>query len=130
VSGHLLEYRPSDLIGENECHDPLAIASTALFKPRHVSRRIAAQDGWFSVHRAHEGKTVRFVSLETNERFKPRLHYVTIAADDFGEMRLQLELAGVTAAALFPDLDGIARAVTGTHLYPDDELKSRLGSLW
>lgn len=125
----ILEYKKTDLITEKERNNPLTITRTALFKPRHVTRRIAAQDGWFSAHRAHDGKDVRFVSLETNQEFKRRLHYVTIPADAFGSMRLQLKIAGVTGAALFPDLDGIASAVTGMHLYPDDEIMPRLGPL-
>ncbi|MGO4704041.1 FRG domain-containing protein [Dyella sp. 2RAB6] len=125
----ILEYKKTDLITEKERNNPLTITRTALFKPRHVTRRIAAQDGWFSAHRAHDGKDVRFVSLETNQEFKRRLHYVTIPADAFGPMRLQLKIAGVTGAALFPDLDGIASAVTGMHLYPDDEIMPRLGPL-
>lgn len=125
----ILNYKQTDLITERERNNPLTITRTALFKPRHVSRRIAAQDGWFSAHRAHDGEDVRFVSLEKNQEFKRRLHYVTIPAEDFGPMRLQLKIAGVTGAALFPDLDGIASAVTGMHLYPDDEIMPRLGPL-
>jgi len=125
----MLAYKQTDLISDKERNNPLTVTRTALFKPLHVSRRIAAQDGWFTVHRAHDNNDVRFVSLETNQEFKERLHYVTIPADAFGPMRLQLKTAGVTGAALFPDLDGIASVVTGMHLYPDDEIVPRLGQL-
>lgn len=125
----VLGYQQGDLISDKERRNPLTVQRTAVFKPRHVSRRIAAQDGWFTVHLAHEGKDDRFVSLESNQAFKDRLRYVTIPVDSFGRMRLELRTAGLTGAALFPDLDGIASLVTGMYLYPEDEIMPRLGSL-
>ncbi|MCX4166288.1 MULTISPECIES: FRG domain-containing protein [Paraburkholderia] len=124
----VLGYEQGDLLSDQERRNPLAVNRTALFRPRHVSRRIAAQDGWFTVHRSHENKEDRFVSLESNKEFEKRVHYVSIPAVSFGSMRLQLRTAGVTSATLFPDLVGVARLVAGVYLFSDDEILPRLGS--
>lgn len=123
----ILAYSEGDLIRTDERDAPLAAARTALVRPRHVSRRITAQDGWFTLHRSHYGdeESPTFVSLETNTDYKRRLFYVTIAADAFGAMRMQLAQAGVTGAVLYPDLTGVASYVTWRHVCRDDELSPR-----
>ncbi|SOE97655.1 FRG domain-containing protein [Burkholderia sp. D7] len=91
----------SDLITDVERRTPLAITVTKLLKPRHVSRRIAAQDGWFSVHRGtHDGLGMKYVSLDTNKDFEKRLGYVRIPPDAFGTIRGQLQTAGINRAVL------------------------------
>jgi hypothetical protein len=50
----VLRYAAADLIGEDERKVPFDLARTALVRPRHVSRRITAQDGWFTLHRDHD----------------------------------------------------------------------------
>lgn len=125
-----LGYTGQDLIRDDERADALSVERTPLLKPRHVSRRIAAQDGWFSLHRAHANDAgISFVSLDSNQAYKDRLHYVRIPARAFGRMRTELKIAGVSRAVLFPDLEGVAGVVTAMHLYPDDEIPARLGSL-
>lgn len=126
----ILRYTGKDLIRDDERSDALAVERTPLLKPRHVSRRIAAQDGWFSLHRGHVNDArISFVSLDTNLAYKDRLHYVRIPARAFGRMRTELKVAGISRAVLFPDLEGVAGVVTAMHLYPDDEIPARLGSL-
>lgn len=66
----LLAATESDLIDDSERNAPLKIRETKLLKPRHVSRRIAAQDGWFSVHRGMpDGLGLKYVSLDPCQRF-------------------------------------------------------------
>lgn len=120
----------ADVISDEERQDPLHIGETKILKPRHVSRRIAAQDGWFSVHRGKpDGLGMQYVSLDTNQTYKKRLGYVRIPAAVFGAIRRQLQTAGINRAVLFPDLDGVAGTVTGTYLVPDDPLPLMLGTM-
>ncbi|MCX4151410.1 MULTISPECIES: FRG domain-containing protein [Paraburkholderia] len=49
----ILEYGANDLMTDQERKAPFSIKRTALVRPRHVSRRITAQDGWFTLHRSH-----------------------------------------------------------------------------
>ncbi|MGF6813189.1 hypothetical protein OKW30_008406 [Paraburkholderia sp. Clong3] len=125
----ILAYGKSDLMRNDERDGPLAVGRTALVRPRHVSRRITAQDGWFTLHRSHYGddESPTFVSLETNTAYKKSLFYVTIPPDAFGAMRMQLAQAGVTSAVLYPDLTGVASYVTWRHVCRDDEFSPRLG---
>ncbi|MEM5406024.1 FRG domain-containing protein [Paraburkholderia unamae] len=118
----------TDFADEGERNEPFRVRETRLIPPRHVTRRITAQEGWFSLHRrAEPGSSPAFVSLETNQRFSERLYFVTIPSDAFGPIRVQLGMAGIGAAVLFPDLDGIAQHVTWIYQSPDDELRTRVG---
>ena len=120
----------ADVISDDERQNPLHIGETKILKPRHVSRRIAAQDGWFSVHRGKpDGLGMQYVSLDTNQTYKKRLGYVRIPAAVFGAIRRQLQTAGINRAVLFPDLDGVAGTVTETYLVPDDQLPLTLGTI-
>ena len=65
-----------------------------------------AQAGVFTCHKIT--KEGAFVPLEANRNYKKRLVRVTIPANSYAVIRDQLVAAGVTAATLFPDLDGLA----------------------
>lgn len=127
----ILTYEPGDLMRDEERNAPLAVNRTVVIRPRHITRRITAQDGWFTLHRNHGGSraTPAFVSLETNVDYKGRLYFVTIPADAFGEMRVQLSKAGVNPSVVFPDLGGVADFVRWNHQHPNDELQTRVQPL-
>ena len=111
-----------DLISPEESKDPLRLGRTRLLKPRHVSRRIAAQDGWFTVHRGKQsGLDTRYFALDTNPGFRDRLRYIRIPGEAFGTIRGQLQRAGINRGVLFPDLDGVAGRITDDILYPADQ---------
>lgn len=118
----MLAASEQDFITDQERDKPLEVSRTRLLKPRHVSRRIAAQDGWFTVHRGTEkGEGLHYASLDTNGDYEFRVDYVRIPPEAFGPLRAQLQLAGTNRGALFPDLDGVAGRITDTILYPDDQ---------
>jgi hypothetical protein len=118
----------NDFANEEERRKPLQVRETRLIRPRHVTRRITAQDGWFTLHRRFTPGTANplFVSLETNRKFTDRLHFVTVPADVFGHIRVELRMAGIGDAVLFPDLDGVAQHVNIQYQWPDDERRVRL----
>ncbi|WP_186111473.1 FRG domain-containing protein [Burkholderia gladioli] len=126
----MLAAQYSDLIKASERDDPLSISETKLLKPRHVSRRIAAQDGWFSVHRGvEEALSMKYVSLDTNRGFVDRLVYIRIPFEAFGPLRAQLQLAGINRGVLFPDLEGVAGRITDAILYPADQPTPGAGNI-
>lgn len=126
----LLAATDEDMIQLDEREKPLEISRTKLLKPRHVSRRIAAQDGWFSVHRGvEEGLQMSYVSLDMNTGFKERLSFIRIPPDAFGALRAQLQMAGINRGVLFPDLDGIAGRIVDAILYPDDQTSPGAGNI-
>jgi len=81
---------------------------TQVFRPRHITTRIAAQGGWFTVHKSVEAEK-RFVPLEKNKFYKGTLEKLMVPAESFSELRKQLNRLGVNAAALFPDLGGLCK---------------------
>jgi len=96
---------------------PFAGTMTKLLEPRHVTRRIQAQDGAFTVHK-FGAKKGRFIPLERNMQQRSRLQKILIPTSHFGSLRLELDRCGIHASALFPGLDGLARRLTASHLSP------------
>ena len=127
----MLAGNEADLIGDEDRHNPLEIANTKLLKPRHVSRRIAAQDGWFSVHLGKDEGDLGmwYWPLDANANFRDRLAYIRILPDAFGLIRAQLQTAGINRGVLFPDLDGVAGRITDAILYPEDQEPPGAGNL-
>ncbi|WP_033469892.1 FRG domain-containing protein [Bordetella bronchiseptica] len=131
----MLPYAVNDVLpaGANG-EAPFELSRTVLIRPRHVTQRITAQDGWFTLHRRHSPSRTKasgpvFIGLETNVEFRERLNFVTIPPAAFGQIRVELATAGVTAAVIYPDLGGIARYVTWAHLHAANELNYRAGDL-
>ncbi|KVL93093.1 FRG domain-containing protein [Burkholderia stagnalis] len=119
-----------DLISLEESKEPLTLGQTRLLKPRHVSRRIAAQDGWFTVHRGKQhGLDTEYFALDTNPEFHGRLRYIRIPGEAFGTIRSQLQRAGINRGVRFPDLDGVAGRITDAILYPADQAPPGAGNL-
>ena len=86
--------------------DPFAIAETRVFQPRINNDRIAAQDGWFTLHR-YSQTAKRFVPLEENPETKPHLREIRIPAACKDSLLTSLERHGVSSKTLFPGLTGL-----------------------
>jgi hypothetical protein len=123
----MLTYGVESMMSKVE-HSPFQSRHTSVFHARHISPRITAQDGCFTLHQSYDdvNDTIRFEPLDAEDRYADKLRYVTIPPDAFGRMRLDLAKAGVTPVTLFPDLDGLAAFVNGSHLYQEDERELRL----
>ena len=92
---------------------------TLLFRPRAVTRRIVAQSAIFTVHRLSEKGD--FVPLEKNRLYKDKLTKFVVLHAKFPSMRNELFTMGVSAASLFPDLDGLCRHLTWRYFKLEDE---------
>lgn len=87
--------------------DVFALRRTYVFQPFHIDKRIAAQAGWFSVHKYAESSD-QFVPLDKNKTYKTLLNRYYIPVEDFPNIRNELRRMGVTQAILFPDLAGLS----------------------
>jgi hypothetical protein len=92
-----------------ENDDPFSIAAIARFYPQHVTPRITAQRGLFTVH----PDPCCQITEAQDESVK--LHRVTIPSAFKRRMRYDLSRFHVHEVSLFPDLDGLAAHLEWTY---------------
>lgn len=78
---------------------PLAI------QPHHVSRRIAVQRGYFTVH----GSARDGFSVVTSRSSQKGLARIIVPEDAIPRIAVELDQAGITETSVFPDLEGLCR---------------------
>ena len=113
-----------EIIEDLDDTSPFDVDAPRLVEPRHVTLRIRAQTGAFTVHpydEGREGTTGGFIALERDQRLRGELQKILIPAETFTAFRYQLDRLGVNSATLYPDLDGLARHVEWSHTYSADE---------
>ena len=108
--------------------DPFAGDWTRVFRPRHITRRIIAQSGWFTVHKWVGVPKGGFIPLERNWKYKPRLAKLHIPPEAFARIRRELDRWGFNAATLYSDLDGLCRHVEWQRSLLADEIDARTNS--
>lgn len=84
--------------------DPFSLTEVKVFRPPHISPRIAPQQAVFTVH------------PEPQKEFDSE-HLVKWILEIKGtlEMKLTLDTVGITRASLFPGIDGLAHALNWRH---------------
>jgi hypothetical protein len=100
--------------------NPFSNRQTVVFRPRHITPRIVAQSGWFTLHAWLDGQG-RFVPLEINSRFSSQLIRFDIEGERYPAMRRHLQRVNVHDAALFPDLIGLCDQLEREHTKLTDE---------
>lgn len=95
----MLKTRVEDYVDEGYRGSPFGKGATGIYRPRVITRRIAAQGGLFTVHRMM--KSEGFVALDNNKRFKSRLVKFIVAASSFPHIRKHLDGCGVNAQFCF-----------------------------
>lgn len=94
---------------------------TRIYRPRMTSPRIVSQSGVFTVHKIlKDGEA--FGPLERNPAYRNKLVKFSFSARSFPQIRKDLGLLGVTAASMFPDLDGLCEHLEGRYIWADDEV--------
>ncbi len=111
------ECTPSDHVDETV--GPFKQKVTKTLQPRHITRRIVAQSGRFTVHPITVSGT--FVPLQRNRKFKDRLVRFDIPAERFSDLRFALDRFGINAASMLPDLDGLCHQIGWQESLLDDE---------
>ncbi len=99
----------SDIVSPSADLNPFKLSSIKFYRPNHISPRIIAQDGWFSIHKYVTANDT-FLPLEKNRTFRNRLIKLMIVGSPFDHL-VQLDLCAVNWAALFPGLDGISHYI-------------------
>jgi hypothetical protein len=95
-----------DMVLSQEKENPFNCKRTKVFRPKHITKSISAQGGWFTVHRYLESEK-RFVPLEKNKLYRKSLEKLCIDRAKFPELRQQLDRCGVNQSTMFPDLTGL-----------------------
>ena len=99
----------ADVINSTEDKDPFSGAGNKVFKPNHITRRISAQFGWFTIHKANSEK--KFIPFEDNKDYRDRLFKIKIESSCFAECKRRLHHFGINSASMYPDIDGLAKHV-------------------
>ena len=94
---------------------------TRVYRPKHITRRIAAQSGWFTVHKYVSNRKRPFVPLEKQKNFKNSLTKILVPAELFPDLRYDLDRCGVNTASMLPDLSGLSKYMEWYHSLLDDE---------
>ena len=116
----MLKTSAEDFVDENSRKSPFSKEATGIYRPRVITRRIAAQGGLFTVHRMM--KSEGFVALDKNKRFKSRLVKFTVVASSFPHIRKHLDGCGVNRSILFPDLVGLCDHLEWRYTKLPDEV--------
>lgn len=119
----IFKTRKNDYINPVEHHNPFKIDRTRIFRPRHITRRIVSQSGWFTVHKYMSTKG-NFLPLERNKTYNKNLRCILIAPSNFAQIRRELDRCGFNAAALFCDMDGLCRHIQWQNTFLEDEIES------
>lgn len=107
---------PDDYVTDAErlVKGPFDIVRTKFFEPPYFDRRLAAQQGLFSVHRYWEdGQSV--VPFDGIAEYKGRVRRILIPPHIFQPIVKELDHAGFNAATIFPDLAGLCRHLAIQH---------------
>jgi hypothetical protein len=106
----------ADFVGgqERKSSSPFEIGRTKIFEPPYFDRRLAAQQGLFSIHRYWEEGS-RVVPLEGNKAFATRVAKIIVPSHLFNSIVNELDCMGVNAATVFPDLEGLCKQLAIRH---------------
>ena len=88
--------------------DPFSHSEIVAFQPRNTNARVSAQHGWFTLHQ-YSSESRRFVSLDEIPELSVSLHEIEIPKKARRSILQSLDLLGINARTLFPDLSGLAR---------------------
>lgn len=112
--------KSEDFVSDPTNTNPVEIKGTRVFQPKHVTRRIVAQHGWFTAHPFMKDR-LRFVPMNINRRYKDRLTKLIIPPTSFAPLRLGLDRCGINASTLFSDLAGVCKDLERQYSLLADE---------
>ncbi len=88
--------------------NPFDLHLTKAFNPNHITPRLIAQNGLFTVH-FYNNKTNQFVKLNKHKKYKVRIVEFPIENKAREEILTQLDILGINEFTLFPGLDGLSK---------------------
>lgn len=93
---------------------PFEVKKTCFFESKYFDNRLAAQQGIFSVHKWWDPGG-RVIPLDGNKDLSGRLKKLVIPKEFLVSVVQDLLQAGVGAATLFPDLEGLCKHILIKH---------------
>jgi hypothetical protein len=96
--------------------DPYSIPLTSVFRPKHTTKTITAQNGWFTVHKYIE-KKAHFITLNSHIRYKKRITCYTFSDKLRNGVLVKLNRLGINEYSLFPDLFGLCDHLGWTYFH-------------
>lgn len=106
--------------------DPFDVKQTLVVFPNHITGRIAAQDGCFTLHPDRDcfrhGQPTAF---EENRRYVCRKKKIVVSPKHADALRRELNDLGVNEARLFPDMIGLCRHLAWDHGVRVEQLKRK-----
>jgi hypothetical protein len=118
----LLKTKPKNFDIDEE--SPFSNKNTRIFRPNIISQRISAQSGVFTVHKfISNNPSLKHdvVQFNTHKGFKDRLIKIKIPHEKFPDLRVKLNLAGINASTVFPDIDGLCKHLEWRYSFYADE---------
>jgi hypothetical protein len=104
-------------ITENETEKhPFDQSILKVFRPNHVTDRITAQNGWFTVHHFDEKIKTGYELLYPNKKYRARLYKFRIPETLRDNILSTLDTLGINDFSLFPDLDGLSNYLKWKYL--------------
>jgi len=100
---------------------PFQIEQVRVYRPRHITERIVAQSGYFTLHPL-DRTICGFHPLTNDPKFRKRLIEIQIASRAFSNLRDDLERCGVSDVTMFPDLEGVCRYIAWNNCLLEDEI--------
>ena len=94
------------LIQSNSKSSPFDKGGTKVFRPSIIDRRLEAQNAWFTAHK-YSIKNKKFVTLESNIKYKPHLTKYIIPKINRDKILFGLDSFGINYSTVFPDIQGI-----------------------
>lgn len=102
------------VVSERSISDPFDVSRTVLFQPRVNNARVAAQSGWFTLHRFSEGDC-RFVALENQKWVREDALKEFFIEREYRTTILQhLDALGFNSKTMYPDLTGLCQFINST----------------
>ncbi|HEX8876513.1 MAG TPA: FRG domain-containing protein [Phycisphaerales bacterium] len=108
-------HRSKSMMIDPQDRDPFSLHRIVVYAPRHISARIRAQQGLFTVHGLDRSRNRHIPisrSFDPAGDEAPNVDYVVVRTEFFEQIRRDLQRCGVDGSTLFPDLDGISRHLT------------------
>lgn len=95
---------------------------TKVLRTRHITDRIVAQSGWFTVHKCSSDPPY-FRPLEEDEDYKSKLTKLSISpkSNGFGKLRYMLDRCAINHSTVFPDLTGLSSYIEWSNIRLEDE---------
>jgi hypothetical protein len=100
--------------------EPLDFTEVRFFESRHVTPRLRAQEGLFSVC-PWSPRWNCFLPLERHREHQHKLAKLLIPTSAFADFRYDLHMCGIHHSSIFPDVDGLAQRIKWDHTILEDE---------